>query len=204
VVLTSKRGVAALFDGLQGTVPESVRFAAVGPTTAMALRERGVDVHAQPEIAVGDEIPRAMAGGGLRRGDRVLLARADAAAPSLPVQLWFYGADVDDVVAYRTIPGPGDSREPLLSALGDPDLQAVVFASGSAVHGLVELVGAQAARALRVFTIGPSTSAVARAHGFSVSREARTPDAAGLGAAVRQAMEEEVTRWLEPQFQTFA
>jgi uroporphyrinogen III methyltransferase/synthase len=201
VVLTSKRGVAALFDGLEETVPPSVRFAAVGATTARALRERGVDVDAQPELAIGDEIPRAMAGQGFRHGDRVLLARADGAAASLPVQLWLKGADVDDVVAYRTIPAPPDSRKPLLNALADPELKAVVFSSGSAVRGLVDLAGDQANRARRlpVFTIGPRTSAAARDHGFTVAGEARTPDAAGLGAAVKQADEEEVTRWLELQ-----
>ena len=201
VVLTSKRGVAALFDGLQESVPGSVRFAAVGATTARALRERGVEVDAQPELAVGDEIPRAMAGQGLRRGDRVLLARADGAAASLPVQLWLQGADVDDVVAYRTISAPGDSRQPLLNALADPELDAVVFASGSAVRGLMELAGPQAdrARRLKVFTIGPRTSAAARDHGFTVTGQARIPGAAGLSAAVKQAVEEEVTRWLELQ-----
>jgi uroporphyrinogen III methyltransferase/synthase len=204
VVLTSKRGVAALFDGLQEAVPRSVRFAAVGATTATALRERGIEVDAQPALAVGDEIPRAMANHGLRRGDRVLLARADGAAASLPVQLWLQGADVDDVVAYRTIPAPPDSQKPLISALADPELEAVIFASGSAVRGLVELAGplVDLARSLRVFTIGPRTSAAARELGFTVTGEARNPDAVGLSAAVKQALEEEVTRWLEPQLPT--
>src|SRR5437870_4890686 len=156
------------------------RTAAVGPATARALRDRGVEVAVQPELAVGDEIPRAMAAGGLERGDRVLLARADAAAPSLPVQLWLHGAHVDDVVAYRTVPAPRESMHSLLNALADPALEGIVFASGSAVRGLVELAGPQVerARSLRVFTIGPSTSAVARSNGFKVTGEAGTPDAA--------------------------
>ncbi|TMC71209.1 MAG: hydroxymethylbilane synthase [Chloroflexi bacterium] len=204
VVLTSKRGVAALFDGLEEAVPRSVRFAAVGPSTARALRDRGVEVDVQPELAVGDEIPRAMAAGGLERGDRVLLARADAAAPSLPVQLWLHGAHVDDVVAYRTVRAPRESMQSLLSALADPALEGIVFASGSAVRGLVELAGPQVerARSLRVFTIGPSTSAVARSNGFKVTGEAGTPDAAGLSAAVQGALQKEVTRWLESQLPT--
>jgi uroporphyrinogen-III synthase len=200
VVLTSKRGVAALFEGLTD-VPPSVRFAVVGPTTANALRERGVEVHAQPELAAGDEIPRAMATHGLQRGDRVLLARADAAAPSLPVQLWLEGAAVDDVVAYRTISAPATSRQPMIDALADPALHAVLFASGSAVKGLVDLAGphVEPARRLRVIVIGPKTGAVAREQGFTVTREARTPHAADLSAAAQQALDEEVTRWLELQ-----
>jgi len=201
VVLTSKRGVAALFDGVQDAIPASTRFAAVGPTTARALREKGVEVEAQPDLAVGDEIPRAMAGRGLRRGDRVLLARADAASETLPEQLRLRGAEVDDVVAYRTVPAPPDSRQPLLAALADPTLEAVVFASGSAVRGLVELAGRQAERVrrLRSFAIGPKTSAVAREHGFTVAGEAPTPDSGGLVESVKRHFHEEVTRWVELQ-----
>jgi hydroxymethylbilane synthase len=201
VVLTSKRGVAALFDGVHDAVPASTRFAAVGPTTARALREKGVEVEAQPGLAVGDEIPRAMAGRGLRRGDRVLLARADAASESLPELLRLRGAEVDDVVAYRTVPAPPGSRKPLLAALADPTLEAVLFASGSAVRGLVELAGREAekARRLRTFVIGPKTNAVARVQGFTVAGEAPTPDSGGLVESVKRYFDEEVTRWVELQ-----
>jgi hydroxymethylbilane synthase len=201
VVLTSKRGVAALFDGMHAAVPASTRFAAVGPTTARALREQGVTVDAQPELAVGDEIPRAMENQGLQSGDRVLLARADAASQSLPEQLRAYGAEVEDVVAYRTIPAPPDSRQPLLAALADPMLEAVVFASGSAVRGLVELAGRQAdkARRLHAFVIGPKTNGVARKHGFTVARDAGTPDPVGIVESVKRYFDEEVTRWVELQ-----
>ena len=201
VVLTSHRGVAALFDGLQSAVPASTRFAAVGPTTAKALHERNIKVDAQPELAVGDKIPSAMAGHGLRHGDRVLLARADAASASLPEQLRLHGAEVEDVVAYRTIPAPPDSRQPLLAALADPTLEAVVFASGSAVRGLVELAGRHAdrVRRLRTFVIGPKTNAAARAQGFTVAGEAPTPDSGGLVESVKRYFDEEVTRWVELQ-----
>jgi uroporphyrinogen-III synthase len=204
VVLTSKRGVDALFDGLQQELPRSVRWAAVGPTTAKALRERGVDVDAEPAIAVGEAIPAAMAEGGPLRGSRVLLARADSAAASLPDLLRRSGADVDDVVAYHSVTAPDSSRRPLAEALADPALEGVIFASGSAVRGLVELGGAGLARArrLKVFTIGPKTSAVAREHGFVVTAEAPTPDAAGIDAAVRSGLEREVARWVESQFPT--
>jgi hydroxymethylbilane synthase len=201
VVVTSRRGVEALFDSVHKAVPASTRFAAVGPTTARALRKNGVGVDAQPELAVGDEIPRVMAAEGFRRGDRVLLARADAASESVPDQLRGYGAEVDDVVAYRTVPAPPDSRPPLLAALADTTLEAVMFASGSAVRGLVELAGRRAdkARRLRAFVIGPKTNAVARELGFTVAGEARTPDAAGLVESLNRHFDEEVTRWVESQ-----
>ena len=61
------------------------------------------------------------------------------------------GAVVDDVVAYRTVSGPEASRRGLMEAIKDPDAEAIVFASGSAVRGIVALAGAKAgaARAMR-------------------------------------------------------
>ena len=206
VVLTSKRGVDALFDGLSGAPPTSVRWAAVGPATSRALRARGIEVEAQPAIAVGDAIPAAMALRSQLEGARVLLARADAADQSLPENLRRAGAQVDDVLAYHNLTGPNEAREPLRRALLDPELEAVIFASGSAVQGLCELAGPALAlaRHLKVFTIGPKTSASAARLGFEVRAEAQTTDASGLSAAAERGIEREVRDWLELQTAAFA
>jgi uroporphyrinogen-III synthase len=80
-------------------------------------------------------------------------------------------------------------------------VEAILFASGSAVRGTVELAekGADRARALRAITIGPKTSSVARELGFHVAAEAETQDGTGLRAALRRAFDEEVERWVESQ-----
>ena len=111
------------------------------------------------------------------------------------------GAQVDDVVAYRTSTAPAGSRRALASALEDPQLEALIFASGSAVKGLVELAGDGAGdlRRLKVITIGPKTTDAARHHGFVVTKESDTRDSAGLAAALRSALDEEVERWVESQ-----
>jgi hydroxymethylbilane synthase len=200
VVLTSKRGVAALLDG--NDVPAApVRWAAAGPTTAQALRAHHLTVSAVPPDAGARGIPDAMAELGPLRGARVLLARADAADAWLPQALEMRGAVVDDVVAYRTVEGPPQLAPALQGALADPDLAAVVFASGSAVRGLVALAGpdAQRARGLATFTIGPQTSAVAREHGFTIAAEAHGGDA--LAATIVMWYETEVARWVEAQLQ---
>jgi hydroxymethylbilane synthase len=200
VVVTSKRGVEALVNGMQA-LPKTVRWAAVGATTAKALSERGVSVDCVPSSSRGDAIPGAMAKLGSLEGRRVLLARADAASKTLPAKLVEMGALVDDVVAYRTVAGPEASRSAVAEALADRDAEAILFASGSAVRGLVELAGttADSARAMRAVTIGPKTSAVARELGFKVAGEARTQDSDGLRAALRVVFDEEVRRWVESQ-----
>jgi uroporphyrinogen III methyltransferase/synthase len=134
-------------------------------------------------------------------GRRVLLARADSADSGLPKKLGAMGARVDDVVAYRTTTAPEASRGAMRDALAEPDLEAILFACGSAARGIVELAGRDADRikALRAVTIGPKTSEVARRLGFQVAAQAQSRDAAGLRSALRRAFDEEVERWVESQ-----
>jgi uroporphyrinogen-III synthase len=111
------------------------------------------------------------------------------------------GAQVDEVVAYRTITGPDASRRALRGALADREVEAIMFASGSAARGVIELAGDgdARARALRAITIGPKTSGAARQLGFNVVAQAQTLDFAGMRAALRHSLDEEVERWLESQ-----
>jgi uroporphyrinogen-III synthase len=99
------------------------------------------------------------------------------------------GATVREVTAYRTVEAPDASAEPLRIALADQDLSAVVFASGSAVRGFVELGGSTG---LAAITIGPHTSATARDHGFQVIAEADTQSVAGLVSAIVRVLPLEV------------
>ena len=202
VVVTSRRGVDALLRP-DVAPPGGVRWAAVGQSTAAALHARGVAADCVPDQATADALPQAMAEVGPLAGARVLLARTDAATAELPNRLRELGATVDDVVAYRTRAGGHALRPALLAALADPQIDAVVFASGSAVRGAVETahagVGAGVLGRVKVVTIGPKTSAVAREYGLTVTKESATRDGEGLAAALRAAVDEEVERWLESQ-----
>jgi uroporphyrinogen III methyltransferase/synthase len=107
------------------------------------------------------------------------MARATAAARDLPARLREAGALVEELEVYRTVEGPEASREPLNRALGNPAVRVVVFASGSAVRGLLKLAERDPRRLLAV-TIGPATTAVALEHGFRVAAEAERPSLEGL------------------------
>ena len=199
VVLTSRRGVEALLG--DADVPPGLRWAAVGPGTAAALERRGIEVDCVPDESHADALPDAMAEVAPLAGSRILLARADAASGHLPERLRAMGATVDDVVAYHTAVAPDGSRHAMVEALRDGDLEAVIFASGSAVEGVLQLGGDEVARleAVKIITIGPKTSAAVREAGFEVTREARSRDSAGLAAALKSALDEEVERWVESQ-----
>jgi uroporphyrinogen-III synthase len=183
VVVTSAAGARALLDSVPPGRAAAVRWAAVGPRTAAELAARGLAVAAVPEQSRGVRVADAIAGVVPPAGLRVLLARADAAADDLPAALRAAGARVDELAVYHTVVGPEASRPGVTAALADPALAAAVFASGSAVRGLLRL-GGDAARLLPAITIGPATTEVARAEGLRVAAEADRPGVDGLVSAV--------------------
>lgn len=184
LVITSANGAWALADALDGGgLPASVSLAAVGPATAETLESAGLRVDAMPgrylTVAIADVL-------GPVAGKRIVLARADSATPDLRQALLQRGAIVEEVVAYRTIEGPADSRELLRRALGQP-LDAVLFTSGSTVRGLIALADPPLQRqltALPAICIGPVTADSARHAGFAVGAVASKHTAAGLVQAV--------------------
>ena len=181
VVLTSAAGVESIPEVTAGR-----RWAVVGESTARALRARGIEADLVPEEASGAALAEALPD---PRGARVLLVRASMADPDLPAGLRTRGALVEEVTAYETVEGPAASSEPLRSALSQPDIAAVVFASGSAVRGFIKLGGGTN---LPAITIGPRTTTVARDAGFTVIAEAAGQSARELAAAVVRAIPIEV------------
>ncbi len=208
VVVTSVAGVTALAGavarvGRPGAgAPRTPRFAAVGPATARALRAAGFEVALEASDGSGSGLARdllraAPLGTGLF-GRRLLLPRASAASPELPALLRGAGAEVRDVVAYRTVEGPEASRPALVAALDDPGLAAIVVASGSAVRGLLRLAGTvresgaqvggppaamRELSAIPFVSIGPSTSAEVRRSGLRLAAEAVAPTVDALAEA---------------------
>jgi len=182
LVLTSANGAVALVARIAATgrhLPDDVRVAAVGPATAGALEAAGIQVDHVPDAFLTAPIADGL---GDLDGRRVVLARADAATPALHDALVARGALVEEVVAYRTIEGPGTSRDAVRDALAT-DLGGIAFTSGSTVRGLVRLAP-NADRAIPAHCIGPVTAAEARRAGFEVAVVADEHTAIGLTDAI--------------------
>lgn len=157
IVLTSVNGVAAVASGLSALAGPT-RVAAVGPVTADAIRELGVEPAFVASRASDD-----IAGGlGSIEGMRLLLPQADIADPRLAEELRGQGADVDVVVAYRTVL----VEPPMWGILPMRIADAVVLASGSACRSLAAAGGAGGGAML--VCIGPKTAKVAREVGLEV------------------------------------
>jgi len=193
LVLTSATGARVVAERLR--IAERLgraglpRTAAVGPGTARAMVRAGMGQPIEATTANGVALADALLRQGPIRDRHILLCRASAAAPDLPDALRWAGADVEDLAVYRTVEGPPASRDALLDALADPEVRAIVLASGSAVRGLVRLAGAntdavERLRELPVVTIGPRTTTAARGAGLKVVAEAASPSVDGMLAAV--------------------
>ena len=156
IVLTSVNGVAAVAEGLASL--RDARVAAVGPVTAAAIQEAGVE----PTFVAKRASDDIAAGLGDISGKRVLLPQADIAEPHLAEELRGRGADVEIVIAYRTIL----VEPPMWGILPLRIADAVVLASGSACRSLAAAGGAGGGAML--VCIGPKTAKVAREVGLKV------------------------------------
>ncbi len=185
VVVTSANGARAIVKAAERlrTQLGGPSWAAIGPATARVLERAGTEVAFQPSQSSGTAIALELP---VAEGDRILVVRGDRADAELPLTLRGRGAEVHDVVAYRTLEAPESSRGLLRTAMADGPIAAVVFTSGSTVRGLVSLGNAESidVRSVPAVCIGPETADEARTAGFRILAVAPAPNSAALAAAI--------------------
>jgi uroporphyrinogen-III synthase len=161
VIVTSANGAAELARRMQG---RPRRVAAIGPGTAAALAEHGIEVDLVPKVSTQEgliaELPRP--------AGRVLFPGAEGARRLFSEQL-----GVDFVPLYRTVP---------LRPVSLPDGDVAVLFSASAARALAAL-GVD----LPVVSLGPHTTEAAQRAGLRIVAEAATHDLGGLVDAVESA-----------------
>jgi uroporphyrinogen-III synthase/uroporphyrinogen III methyltransferase/synthase len=164
--------------------PVGTRLAAVGQATARRLQERLRAPDLVPESATGAALAEAMAP--QMRGLRVLVPRAAEGRHELVDGLAAAGADVVAVACYRTVAAPAVAVAPLGEAILDGKLDAVTFASPSAVRSVVLALGERAALLDRcaLAAIGPTTAEALREAGLRVSVTPESSSAAALADAI--------------------
>ncbi|MGB1583394.1 MAG: uroporphyrinogen-III C-methyltransferase [Solirubrobacterales bacterium] len=187
VAFTSVNGVQSFFAALGEAALDAralggIEFATVGAATAEELRNHGVIADHLPDRAVSEGLLDLFGGVDLA-GKRVLLAVASESRHVLGEGLVELGAEVHKIAFYDTIHEPLDDEQ--VAAVTEADF--ITFASGSAVHSLVESIGgAQHLKAIPAVSIGPTTSAALREHGLEPSAEATRHEIDGLIDALLQ------------------
>jgi uroporphyrinogen III methyltransferase / synthase len=205
IVFTSGNAVdafmRAVFEG--GNDVRSLhgpRLCAVGAATGEKLAAYGIKVDLVPSEFRAEAAFEAIRQAGPLKDLRVLLPRADIGREVLAEALRDAGADVTEVIAYRTM-AEDAQRE------GDPDIygmllngsiDAVTFTSASAVRNFAKVLGPeQAADLLRhtaVAAIGPVTAETAATLGIGVSIQPETYTIPALVDAIASYFAEEATK----------
>lgn len=190
VVITSPNGAEHFHSRLMASGKDvralaHLKVAAVGTATEGALAAAGIRADLIPREFRGAALPAALAPH-LQPGDRVLMARANLADPAVAAELRALGAEVDDVVAYRTLLEGGDVTA-LKAALARGEIHYATFTSSSTVTNLLErLGGADSLAGVRIACMGPETKKAAEAAGLTVHVLARQVTIDGLVTAIIQ------------------
>jgi uroporphyrinogen III methyltransferase / synthase len=148
-------------------VLHGVKLGVVGPAAAERLAHAGLKADLTPSEYRAEGLLEAIAEQGPVHGLKVLLPRADIGREVLADDLRRQGAEVTEVVAYRTVVvEPERDGEPdIYRMLLEKRIDVVTFTSASAVRNFVRILGAeQAADLLRttiVASIGPVTAEAA-------------------------------------------
>ena len=144
-------------------------IAVIGPGTARALRERGIEADIVPERAIAESLIEALREVPVKNA---LVARAQEARDVLPDALRERGAEVTILPLYRTVAEPlsAEARDAVLGA------DYATFTSASSARFFHAAAGSLAGP--RLVSIGPVTSDALRALGTEPDVEApvHTPD----------------------------
>ena len=159
---------------------KGVKLCAIGPSTADRLAAFGIRADLSPAEFGVDAIADALGGA---EGSSVLIIRPDQARDVLAKELRKRGANVADVIAYRSVPAT-ESGQDVYRMLLEGKVDAVTFTSAATVRQFVEVIGREQAidllRQTAVATIGPVTAEAAGQLGVAVQVMPVSYDVDGL------------------------
>ncbi len=159
---TSITGVEALFNLLADYNRDirelnGVKIAAIGKSTADALRERGLKVDFMPEVYDGENLASGLAKI-INRGEKLLMLRAESGSRELNKILENNNIDFTEIAVYKT--------HYIKSEIPD-DLDMAVFTSASTVKAFVECeADCKNYKNIKAVCIGAQTAHEAENAGF--------------------------------------
>jgi len=183
LVFTSANGVSAFFDRMQylmitgrdACATKDIRslkglsICAIGPKTKAELEERGLMVDYVPENYTSQDLVDALKQR-IEASDRVLIPRAES-APDVFSNLRDMGFDIEEVPAYRTVRGSGNTQL-ARELFRERKIHILTFTSSSTVANFVDMMAGddlgELLDGVTVACIGPVTAKTARDMGIQV------------------------------------
>jgi uroporphyrinogen III methyltransferase/synthase len=191
-VFTSANAVGIFFEHLHSADADArafgrTRIAAIGPGTVDALAAHGLRPDLVPELHVAEGLADALIPR-VRRGERVLLPRAEGARETLVDALAEQGVTVDELTLYAAeVPAMPDSEG--MRRLRAGEIDVATFASSSSVRNLVRMLDGDISvlREVTIAAIGPITAAAVREAGLEPAIVADAHTVEGLVQALCEA-----------------
>ena len=188
MIFASVNSVEYVWERLRSLGKDARYFAgatigAIGPATARALRERGIEPDFIPKRSVSEEVIAELSSRDWN-GRLILLPGSAIGRDALAVGLAELGADVKRVPAYRNV--RPDGIEDRARAAFERGIDVVTFTSSSTVRNLVDILGADRylLDSSTIACIGPITSATAGELGLTVDIVATEHNVEGLADAL--------------------
>jgi uroporphyrinogen III methyltransferase/synthase len=191
IVFTSVNGVSSFFQRLyelklDARALKGLKIGVIGPATAKALEIRGIIPDYLPQVYTSQGFLAGLSRQDIT-GQQFLLPRADIADKELAEAISQLGAEVYEVVVYRTVPvatAIPQVKEMLLSR----EIDVITFTSSSTVSNLVALFNKEelAANNAKIACIGPKTANTAARVGLKVDIVASENTIPGLVTAIEK------------------
>ena len=188
IIFASANALEHVWERLRAMGQDARHFAgtivgAIGPATAKALRDRGIEPDFIPSRSVSEDVINELSGQEWL-GRTVLLPGSAIGRDALAAGLSRLGADVRSVPAYRNV-RPAGVEERARKEFDD-GIDVVTFTSSSTVRNLVDILGndRKLLDGCLVACIGPITAATAQELGLSVNIVAAEHNVEGLASAL--------------------
>jgi len=192
IVFTSANGVRFFFEEFHRVFDDIralglLRFAAVGDTTAAAIRAQHLKIECQPKVATAEALAEDLIATGSLDSAKVLVITGNLNRDHLVKKLDEARAIVDRLQVYKT-EKTDLTADPAAADFRARGADAILFASSSSVQSFVDQAAAlklaKDAKRPLAGSIGPQTSETMKKVGMPVDFEAKTPGLESLVEAL--------------------
>jgi uroporphyrinogen III methyltransferase/synthase len=192
LIFTSVNGVDAFFNrifelGRDVRDLKGVKICSIGPSTTERIKGFHVTIDCQPPKYVAESVVEALKKVEEIKGKRFLMPRTDIARSYIPEELEKMGAEVSDIIAYKTVLAT-DGDNIVLNKLKDGEVDIVTFTSASTVKNFVKIIGEDNLSAFKnnvqFASIGPITNESAEEMDIDISIKAEEYTIPGLVQAI--------------------
>ncbi len=197
LVFTSVNGVKYFWKqleliGLDSRILAGCEVAAIGPATAAALKQRGINADFVPPKYVAESVVKGLLERGIQ-GKNVLIPRAKEAREVLPDELGKAGCQVDVLPVYETVLAR-HAEDDLRTRLEAGEVHCITFASSSTVENFFQLLSPETFRTYspqpKLACIGPVTVKTLERFGFKADIQPEDFTIPALVQAVSDALGE--------------